>query len=93
MRFQALAALLLLHPLFCSAAATEQIVVPPLPQVLPAFGSSEPTLADLLTLEPTASIFFSYARELKLGSILNENAQITVLVPTNKAVMALARKP
>lgn len=93
MRFQALAAILLLQPLFCSAAATEQMVISTPQQDLPAFGSSEPTLADLLTLESTASIFFSYARELKLGSILNEDTQITVLVPTNKAVMALARKP
>jgi hypothetical protein len=69
------------------------MVLSPQQQDTPAFGSSEPKLADLLTLESTASIFFSYARELKLGSILNDDAQITVLVPTNKAVMALARKP
>ena len=53
-----------------------------------------PTLFDLLTIEPTTSIFFSYARELELSRLLVDlNSNITVLVPTNKAVMALARKP
>lgn len=55
---------------------------------------SQPSLADLLTIEPSASIFFSYARELQMSNIFSEeNAGITLLVPTNKAVMALARKP
>jgi hypothetical protein len=54
----------------------------------------QPTLADLLTIEPSASIFYSYARELELSSMLSDhNAKFTVFVPTNKAVMALARKP
>ena len=54
----------------------------------------QPTLADLLTIEPSASIFYSYARELELSSILSDHdAKYTVFVPTNKAVMALARKP
>jgi hypothetical protein len=53
-----------------------------------------PTLFDLLTIEPTTSIFFSYARELELSRLLVDlDSNITVLVPTNKAVMALARKP
>ncbi|KAH8991988.1 hypothetical protein EDB92DRAFT_1934907 [Lactarius akahatsu] len=53
-----------------------------------------PTLFDLLTIEPTTSIFFSYARELELSRLLLDlDSKITVLVPTNKAVMALARKP
>lgn len=53
-----------------------------------------PTLFDLLTIEPTTSIFFSYARELELSRLLvNLDSNITLLVPTNKAVMALARKP
>ncbi|KAF8890092.1 hypothetical protein BD779DRAFT_1518282 [Infundibulicybe gibba] len=55
---------------------------------------SKPTLADLLTIDSSASIFYSYARELELSRILSDvDANITVLVPTNKAVMALARKP
>jgi len=54
----------------------------------------QPTLADLLTIEPSASIFYSYARELELSSMLSDHdAKFTVFVPTNKAVMALARKP
>ncbi|KAH9056985.1 hypothetical protein EDB87DRAFT_1565652 [Lactarius vividus] len=53
-----------------------------------------PTLFDLLTIESTTSIFFSYARELELSRLLLDlDSKITVLVPTNKAVMALARKP
>ncbi|KAF9266803.1 hypothetical protein L218DRAFT_857113 [Marasmius fiardii PR-910] len=53
-----------------------------------------PTLADLLTIESSTSIFYSYARELELSRLLSEeSAQLTLLAPTNKAVMALARKP
>ena len=53
-----------------------------------------PSLADLLTIEPSASIFYSYARELELSRIFGDLSQNnTLLVPTNKAVMALPRKP
>ncbi len=56
--------------------------------------TTKPLLNDLLTIESSASIFYSYARELELSKMLeDENARLTVLVPTNKAVMALARKP
>ncbi|KAF4602888.1 hypothetical protein EYR38_003292 [Pleurotus pulmonarius] len=56
--------------------------------------SSKPTLADLLTSESSASIFYSYARELELCAIFSdEGVNNTLLVPTNKAVMALHRKP
>ncbi|KAG1793789.1 uncharacterized protein BJ212DRAFT_1571977, partial [Suillus subaureus] len=48
------------------------------------FTSSQPTLADLLTIEPSASIYYSFS---------SESVWFTMLVPTNKAVMALARKP
>ncbi|KAF8640802.1 hypothetical protein AX17_000451 [Amanita inopinata Kibby_2008] len=55
---------------------------------------SKPSLADLLTIEPSASIFYTYARELELSSLFSdEQARSTLLVPTNKVVMALARKP
>ncbi|KZT30975.1 hypothetical protein NEOLEDRAFT_1053619 [Neolentinus lepideus HHB14362 ss-1] len=55
---------------------------------------SQPRLADLLTIESSVSIFYSYAREVELSELFNEeSARITLLVPTNKAVMALARKP
>ncbi|KAG6818899.1 hypothetical protein H0H93_000468 [Arthromyces matolae] len=55
---------------------------------------SKPTLADLLTIESSASIFYSYARELELSARFTDpNEKLTMFVPTNKAVMALARKP
>lgn len=56
-----------------------------------------PTLADLLTLEGRASIFYSYARETDMSARFvraeGEGEGTTVFVPTNKAVQALARKP
>jgi len=78
-----------------AAGAAEQIVFPnilmddnrPAPNI-------RSTLFDLLTIEPGASIFFSYARELELSRLfVDGNSNLTLLVPTNKAVMALARKP
>ncbi|KIM38187.1 hypothetical protein M413DRAFT_447948, partial [Hebeloma cylindrosporum] len=64
-----------------------------LPEYVPQT-TPQPTLADLLTIEPSASIFYSYARELELSSMLSDHdAKLTVFVPTNKAIMALARKP
>ncbi|KAJ6546971.1 hypothetical protein B0H19DRAFT_1163271 [Mycena capillaripes] len=56
--------------------------------------SMHPTLADLLTIEQSTSIFYSYARELTLSTMFSDSdTSTTLLVPTNKAVMALARKP
>jgi hypothetical protein len=58
-----------------------------------------PMLSDQLSLEPQASIFFTYARESAKASGILEGGeydgvqQFTVFVPTNKAIMALARKP
>jgi hypothetical protein len=58
-----------------------------------------PALSDQMSLEPQASIFFSYAREsAKLSGVLSgvgeySGNKYTVFVPTNKAIMALARKP
>ena len=59
-----------------------------------------PMLSDVMTLEPQASIFFSYAREsAKLSGILSGEAEsgdgkkYTVFAPMNRAVMALPRKP
>ncbi|KZT73316.1 hypothetical protein DAEQUDRAFT_662427 [Daedalea quercina L-15889] len=55
---------------------------------------SQPSLADLLTIESSASIYYSYARETDLSALFSDaHARLTLLVPTNKAVMALARKP
>lgn len=54
----------------------------------------QPTLADLLTIEPSASIFYSYARELELSTIFSDScSRVSLFVPTNKAIMALSRKP
>lgn len=56
-----------------------------------------PTLADLLTLETRASIFYSYAREVDISARFTDSVAqgqgVTVFVPTNKAIQALARKP
>ena len=59
-----------------------------------------PMLSDVMTLEPQASIFFSYAREsAKLSEILSgaagngDGKKYTVFAPMNRAVMALPRKP
>ena len=55
---------------------------------------STQTLADFLTIEPSASIFYDYARGTGLGKKLSDkSSMITVLVPNNKAVMKLAKKP
>ncbi|KAJ7632120.1 hypothetical protein FB45DRAFT_493693 [Roridomyces roridus] len=55
-----------------------------------------PTLADLLTIESSTSIFYSYSRELaSISDTLSDSQSVpvTLIAPTNKAVMALARKP
>ena len=88
----------LLLPLFLLstlsfASADDQIVMTSSPDYTPQT-TLKPTLADLLTIEPSASIFYSYARELKLSSMFSEpDAKLSLFVPTNKAVMALSRKP
>ncbi|KAJ7722290.1 hypothetical protein DFH07DRAFT_857059 [Mycena maculata] len=71
-------------------ALGEQIVVKN-----PITQQTMPTLADLLTIEQTTSIFYSYARELTSSNVFSDSgaSPITLLVPTNKAVMALSRKP
>lgn len=51
-------------------------------------------LSDVLTVQTSASIFYSYARDTNVGELLKQKGSgITVFAPTNKAVMALARKP
>lgn len=83
-------------PAMSSASADDQIVMNSglgQSDYTPAT-TPQPTLADLLTIEPSASIFYSYARELELSSIFSEPvAKVSLFVPTNKAVMALSRKP
>lgn len=98
MRFSTAITSLLLYATFVVATPSteDQIAMNPgsgqpeyIPQTTP-----QPTLADLLTIETSASIFYSYARELEMSSLLSStSAKFTVFAPTNKAVMALARKP
>lgn len=53
-----------------------------------------PTLNDLLTIEPSASIWFSYARNTEFSQDFFDTEEwLTLLVPTNKAVMSLGWKP
>ena len=78
-----------------AVAASEQIVIPNIPMdANPLISNTPLTLFDLLTIEPRTSIFFSYAREIELSRLfVDVDSNLTLLVPTNKAVMALARKP
>ncbi|TFY71804.1 hypothetical protein EVG20_g1205 [Dentipellis fragilis] len=92
-------ALLLVLPLLVKSSLDEQIALPADSGIMPETEQptvlhSQPTLYDLLTIEPAASIFFSYARETEMSRLFEDiNAKSTVLVPTNKAIMALTRKP
>jgi hypothetical protein len=78
-----------------AVAAADQIVFPNVPMdVNQPPANARPTLFDLLTIEPHTSIFFSYARELEISRLfINVDSNLTLFVPTNKAVMALTRKP
>lgn len=60
----------------------------------PQLAQGGPSLADLLTITPSVSIFYSYARELELSAMFADpSRQITLFAPTNKAVVSLPRKP
>ncbi|KAG8950412.1 hypothetical protein FRC04_007427 [Tulasnella sp. 424] len=58
-------------------------------------GNALPTLFDLLVLQRGSSIFFDYLRESSTISqrMNDESAKSTLLLPTNKAVIALGWKP
>lgn len=85
-------AVILLLPFFTSALVDDQMLLGEARTNL--FHHSTQTLADFLTIEPSASIFYDYARGTDLGNKLNDKSStITVLVPNNKAVMKLAKKP
>ena len=87
---------LLILPFVAFASQEDQIALGPghMSETYAPLTHSQPTIADVLTIESSASIFYSYARELELSSqFANPRAQNTLFVPTNKAVMALARKP
>lgn len=96
MRYYNLLSLLVL-PLLVSAGIGEQQILSSQHEMSEPFTpatSSLPTLADFLTIESSASIFYSYARELELSERFTDvDAYTTIVAPSNKAVMALARKP
>ena len=86
-----------LLPILVSAFQQDQVVMssgeetaePFVPQT-----QARPTLHDLLTIESSASIFFSYARETDISARFQDaDVALTLLVPTNRAVMALPKKP
>jgi hypothetical protein len=80
-------------PLTVLASHEDQMVMPELSN-FPPTEHTQPSLYDLLTIEPSLSIFFSYARETEASNLFSDKqARSTLLVPTNKAVMDLARKP
>ncbi|KAG9309120.1 hypothetical protein JVU11DRAFT_11015 [Chiua virens] len=94
--------LALAFPLLASASLGAQEVLSPLVMeqepskntIFTPVTTNKPSLADLLTIESSASIYFSYARETEFSREFNAtDNQWTLLVPTNKAIMALRRKP
>ncbi|KAF9440934.1 hypothetical protein P691DRAFT_779957 [Macrolepiota fuliginosa MF-IS2] len=94
MKLQCFSLILLPFLSLVSASGNEQIVMNPTDGPFIPQAHAQPTLSDLLTVEQSASIFYSYARELELSRIFgDDSAKSTVLVPINKAVMALSRKP
>ncbi|WVF69888.1 hypothetical protein IAT40_004671 [Kwoniella sp. CBS 6097] len=54
-----------------------------------------PTLADALTAERGASLWWNYARDSPsvTARLVSRDKETTILVPTDKAIMALGRKP
>ena len=74
----------------------EQLIIndPVIAEDGPATFTGLPSLADQLTIQNSASIFYSYARDTSLSRLFDQQEmQYTLLAPTNRAVMALARKP
>lgn len=101
MRLLSLTAALLSLPLISMASLSEQTVMSnsEIFNDEPLRHTGNPSLADLLTLQSRVSIFYSYARETEYSALLSDDSPsgqtngISLFVPTNKAVMALARKP
>lgn len=57
--------------------------------------TTRPTVADMLTTERTASLWWSYARDsVEIAKRLESKLKSsTVLVPVDKAILALEKKP
>ena len=75
------------------ASPTDQAVLSTAPDDFARSVRTLPTLADLLTLEARASIFYEYARDTDMSARFSQAGGTTLFVPTNKAVQALAQKP
>lgn len=74
-------------------ATSVQIPLDDSPEALEPF-SANLMISDVLTVQNSASIFYSYARETSLSEVFGRaDSRVTVFAPSNKAVMALARKP
>ncbi|WWC87031.1 uncharacterized protein L201_001915 [Kwoniella dendrophila CBS 6074] len=58
-------------------------------------GGGGPTLADALTAERGASLWWNYARDSPsiTGRLVSRDKQSTLLVPVDKAILSLGRKP
>lgn len=87
-----------------SSAMASQFPIPPLPQTpdadMPGTYHPEvvdmPSIADVLNSQSRSTIFYDYLREIDSISKMvstNHGNELTLLVPTNKAVIALPRKP
>lgn len=88
-----LRALPLLSSLVFPLAMASQLPINPATEQ--PLSGGEPTLYDLIMIERRATIFGDYLRKLNdvAGLLNNREALTTVLVPTNRAMLALARKP
>lgn len=75
-------------------ARSSQLPLDPVAAYAP-FSAGEPTLYDLIMIERRATIFGDYVRTVEdIAFILRDRgAAATVLLPTNKAVLSLTRKP
>jgi hypothetical protein len=97
MRFSAFPLTILALSAFSLAQYSDQIIMDDPThdsQTITPLSRPQPNLADLLTIDPSVSIFYSYLRETGMVTRL-EDAQgsTTVLAARNRAVMALPVKP
>jgi hypothetical protein len=94
MRFLSLSLRLVALVALARAQYSNQIIMddpaqPPAPLTRP-----QPSLADLLTIDQSVSIFYSYLRDTGMTARLDDAAvSTTVLAPKNRAVVALPVKP
>ena len=82
-------------PLLALAHSRDQAILGQMQEGYVPVRSSKPSLADLLTIDSSVSIFFAYAGETELSRLFNDllGHKHTLFVPTNAAVIALPKKP